>query len=332
MLEAAQRRIESELRLQEKRFEPFLVCPVCYSELSFRDEFYHCQNLSCNQSYPRLHGIPILLSETVSTFNLSAYTRHRRWRRSTWKMQLRRLIPRISANLAAKRNLNEFRRLLLAETPAPRVVVLGGARVGVGMQAVLDDERLACLESDVVVGPRTQIVFDASHTPLRSGSIDGVVVQAVLEYIPDPAETVAEIFRILKPHGIVYSEMPFLQNVHGGRYDFTRLTHLGHLRLFRCFDEIRSGSCAGPATALAWALQHLFLSFVKAPFLRDAIKIGSGLLLWPLKFFDHFLAATPGGLDSATGTYLLARKSNAVVSDRELIGKYRGAVPATEVL
>ena len=50
---------------------------------------------------------------------------------------------------------------------------------------------------------------------------------------------------MLKDDGLVYAETPFLQQVHGGPYDFTRFTHLGHRRLFRKFIELESGATAG---------------------------------------------------------------------------------------
>ncbi|HEX4169649.1 MAG TPA: methyltransferase domain-containing protein [Bryobacteraceae bacterium] len=315
-----------------KTFEPLLVCPVCHSKLNLGDVGYICQNNSCKQEYPLISRVPILVNELVSTFKTSAYRKEQHPDSGKLRKRIRSLVPRISVNLAASKKLKEFAQLLLLETPSPRVLVLGGAEVGVGMNGLLQNERIQCLESDIVIGPRTEIVFDASYIPLETESVDGVVIQAVLEYIPDPARAVAEIHRVLKPRGIVYSEMPFMQHVHGGRYDFTRLTHLGHLRMYRHFAEIRSGACAGPATALAWALQHFFLSFVRSPWQRDLTKVGTGFLFFWLKYFDYLLAHTPGGLDAATGTFLLARKTDQVIPDRELISRYRGAVPITEIL
>jgi SAM-dependent methyltransferase/uncharacterized protein YbaR (Trm112 family) len=316
----------------DNRFESLLVCPVCHTELSRDRTHYICQSNICKQEYPLIRKIPIFVTEIISTFTASAYRDDNRTRSWNVKKHLRSLVPRISVNLAASKNIGEVRNLILSDTPRPLVLVVGGAEMGAGMCGLLRDERIKCLESDIVIGTRTEIVFDASYIPLKAGSVDGVIIQAVLEYIPDPAQTVAEIYRVLKPGGIVYSEMPFLQNVHGGRYDFTRLTHLGHLRLYRQFTEIQSGACAGPATALAWSLQHFFLSFVKAPWQRDLTKVGTGLLFFWLKYFDYLLAGTPGCLDAATGTFLLARKSDRILPDRELIAKYRGAVPATEIL
>jgi SAM-dependent methyltransferase/uncharacterized protein YbaR (Trm112 family) len=313
-------------------FESLLACPICHADLYKGETSYRCQSATCSQDYPLINHIPILITESFSTFNISAYREQTRTSSGGIRKRLRPLIPRISANFAAPKKLQEFRELLLLEAPCPLVLVLGGAEIGAGMQGVLDDKRIKCLETDIVIGPRTEIVCDAGCIPIKTGSVDGVVIQAVLEYIPDPAQAVSEIYRVLKPRGIVYSEMPFMQDVHGGRYDFTRLTHLGHLRLYRHFDEIESGACAGPATALAWALQNFMLSVVKSPWQRDLMKTASGLSFFWLKYFDRFLANTPGGLDAATGTYLLARKSDGIVPDRELITKYRGAVPATAIL
>ena len=314
-------------------FESLLVCPVCHSELLLGPDSFSCTGSACRQQYPLVGRIPILLSEQLSTFRIAPYCgRLAPAPRPSWRRRLRQLVPRISGNLVARQNFKAFVARLLAQAKRPQVLILGGAERGAGISPLLDDGRLECLESDVVIGQRTQAVFDASYLPLRSSSLDGVVVQAVLEYVPDPALAVAEIFRVLKPGGIVYSEMPFLQDVHGGRYDFTRLTHLGHLRLFRQFEEIASGACAGPATALAWSLQQFFLAFVRSPWLRDGVKVATGFLFFWIRFFDYALAATPGGLDGATGTFLLAAKSDRVLSDRKLLEKYRGAVPVGDVL
>ena len=45
-----------------------------------------------------------------------------------------------------------------------------------------------------------------------------------------------------------------------------------------------------------------------------------------LKYFDSFLIDRPGTLDAASGYHFTGRKSDRVLSDRELIDLYRGAV------
>ena len=122
----------------------------------------------------------------------------------------------------------------------------------------------------------------------------------------------------------MYAETPFMQPVHMGRYDFTRYSHLGHRRLFRNFEEIRSGTTGGPGTALAWSYKYFLLSFVTARFARFFINVFTTLTSFWLKYFDYYLHKRPGSLDAAAGYYFIGRKSSHVLSDRELIASYKG--------
>ncbi|MEZ5361501.1 MAG: class I SAM-dependent methyltransferase [Bryobacterales bacterium] len=65
------------------------------------------------------------------------------------------------------------------------------------------------------------MLCDAQRIPFADATFDAVVAQAMLEHVADPVRAVGEIWRVLKP-GLVYSETPFLQQVHAGPYDFTR--------------------------------------------------------------------------------------------------------------
>ena len=93
------------------------------------------------------------------------------------------------------------------------------------MDPVVNNPAIELVETDVSFGPRTALICDAHNIPFAEGSFDGVVAQAVLEHVLDPYSCVAEIYRVLKPAGLVYVETPFMQQVHMGRYDFTRFTH-----------------------------------------------------------------------------------------------------------
>ena len=47
-------------------------------------------------------------------------------------------------------------------------------------------------------------------------------IQAVLEHVLSPESVVKEIFRVIKNDGIVYSEIPFMQQIHMGKNDFNK--------------------------------------------------------------------------------------------------------------
>jgi len=236
------------------------------------------------------------------------------------------LLPAVSCNAKAKTNYEKLAELLLKENENPRVLVVGGSIVGRGMQRILSVPFIECIESDVSFGPRTAIICDAHDIPFDSSSLDGVIVQAVLEHVVDPYRCVEEIHRVLKEEGLVYAETPFMQQVHGGKYDFSRFTHLGHRRLFRKFEEISSGAVAGPGTALAWSYQYFLLSFVKSKAGRAFVEGIVRLTSFWLKYFDYYIIDKPTTLDAASAYYFMGRKSNRVLSDRELVELYRGAV------
>jgi hypothetical protein len=136
-----------------------------------------------------------------------------------------------------------------------------------------------------------------------------------------------EIHRVLKPDGLVYSDVPFLLGVHGGRYDFARFSLLAHRRLFRGFREVSSGVSAGPGAALANAAQSFLLSFGEARSYRFAVKVLCRLSLFWLKHFDGVLARRPGGSDSALGTFFIGRKTRDDRSPRDIVADYRGSTP-----
>jgi SAM-dependent methyltransferase len=181
--------------------------------------------------------------------------------------------------------------------------------------------------SDLFLYPATNVVCDAQRIPFADETFDGVTVIAVLEHVADPERAVAEIHRVLRPGGIVLAETPFMQQVHGGAFDFTRYTDLGHRRLFRRFEEIERGACGGPGMALAWAYRYFLATLVGGSArTKRAVTAFAYLTSFWLRFFDRWLIARPEALDAASGLYFLGRKSDATIRDRALIGQYRGAV------
>jgi len=182
------------------------------------------------------------------------------------------------------------------------------------------------VESDVSFGPRTTLIADAHDLPFADGTFDGVVAQAVLEHVVDPYRCAQEMWRVLRPRGLIYAETPFMQQVHEGRYDFTRFTHLGHRRVFRGFEEIDSGAIGGPGMALGWAWAYFLMSFAGSRRARSILYALARFTAFPAKYFDYLLLGRPAALDAAAGTYFLGRRSEQVLSDRELIAQYRGAM------
>jgi SAM-dependent methyltransferase len=306
-----------------------LRCPRCGSTLRFAEESVYCQAESCGKVYPAVRGIPILVAAEKSVFNPEELVESEPFFRAGSRLGvlIDKIVPALGHNLRAKSNLHTLRCLAQEGTAIPRILVLGGSILGDGMAELLAPD-IELVETDISIGPRTQIVFDAHTIPFPDASFDAVVLQAVLEHVLDPFLVVAETFRVIKPGGIVYAEVPFMQQVHGGAYDFTRFTHLGCLRLFRHFNELASGATAGPGTSLAWAYDYFLSSFVTSPKIRILVHLICRMAAAPLKYFDSYLLRNPGGLDAASGIYFLGRRAETPLEDRELVKRYRGSNPS----
>ena len=155
-------------------------------------------------------------------------------------------------------------------------------------------------------------------------TFDCVIVQAVLEHVLEPHQCIAEIYRVLKPAGIVYGETPFMQQVHMQEYDFTRFTHLGHRWLFKNFEEIESGICCGPGMSFAWAYRAFLRSFASTKLSYFIITNFARMTSFFFKYFDYFLIDRPAAYDGASGFYFIGRKSERPITGKELIQRFRG--------
>jgi SAM-dependent methyltransferase len=197
------------------------------------------------------------------------------------------------------------------------------------MDGFITRPELELIETDVYIGPRTQVVCDAHQLPFSDGCFDGVIAQAVLEHVLDPQRVVAEIHRVLKPDGLVYAETPFMQQVHMGAFDITRFTMVGHRRLFRSFDELDAGVVCGPGTALIWSLRYFVRSLPRrSRVARKLLDRVVCLCFFWLKYLDDVLVSRPAAVDAASGTYFLGQRRDSPISDREVLASYRGSFRA----
>lgn len=315
--------------------EKRLRCPACRARLVRDGDQLRCGAQSCGKGFPLIDGVPVLLDESRSVFAIADFVGGRdttfvlqptRWERTLQRML--GMLPEISRPVGVRRNYQLLRDQLLSQTAAPRVLVVGGSILGQGLEQIAADARIELVASDVSFGPETAVICDAHDLPFEDETFDAAIVQAVLEHVVDPARCVEEVYRVLKPSGLVYSETPFIQQVHMGRYDFTRYTHSGHRRLFRHFGEVDSGLVCGPGMALAWSFEYFLLSFARSRPLRGALRAFARATAFPLKYFDPFLVRRSGAYDAASGFYFLGRKEvgRAPLSDRELLRYYKGAI------
>ncbi|MBU0517197.1 MAG: methyltransferase domain-containing protein [Proteobacteria bacterium] len=304
-----------------------LRCPICRSRLDIHDQELVCRNGDCRGRFPIKDGRPILINEQNSLFKIADIQQNDEPPappRSRLRAALGDMLPHLTNNFRSKHNYARLTGLLLERAVEPRVLVVGGRVSGAGFEVLADAPQIQLIESDASLGPRTQIIFDAHDIPLADDSVDGVVTQAMLSYVADPWRVVDEIHRVLRPGGYVYGEAGFVHRVTEGAYDFTRFTHLGLRRLFRCFDEIDSGAVLGQATVLVWSLHHFLVSFARGNRTRMILSGAGRLLFHWIKYFDHLLLDRPSAFDNALAYYFIGQKNLNSRSDAEIIATYQG--------
>jgi SAM-dependent methyltransferase len=221
-----------------------------------------------------------------------------------------------------RRNLRKLREHLLGRSAA-RVLVIGGSVRGEALDE-LEDPRIELIETDAASGPQTALICDAHALPFADATFDAVLAQCVLEHVVDPDRCVAEFHRVLLKDGLVYAETAVLQHVHCGRFVFNRYSELGHRRLFRRFHAIDSGIVDGPATVMTWSYEQLLLTIIPARRLRNAVKAFARLTSFFIKYLDYLWRDRDAALDGASAVYFFGRRSDGVLSDRDLIRLYRG--------
>lgn len=281
----------------------------------------HCP-LEGRQVFPIIHGQPILVDFADSVLDeataIDRCAPSLVSRPSGWRKRLSRLA--FGGKPRARRNAARFLQLLKTSDRDPVVLVVGGATVGDGSEALYRDTSVKIIAFDVYRSEHTHFVADAHSIPIPDGVIDAVWVQAVLEHVLSPERVVAEIYRVLRPRGLVYAETPFMQQVHEGPYDFTRLTETGHRWLFRHYECIDSGVERGPFTALLWSIRYALAGLLRSHGAATLICI---LLFW-LRYFDRLVSETYA-IDGACDIYFLGRKCDAALRPRDIIAVYAGA-------
>ena len=165
---------------------------------------------------------------------------------------------------------------------------------------------------DVFQSGTTDILASAMELPIATGSIDCCILQGLLDHVEDADSTVKECIRVLRPGGLAYAEMAFLQPYHESPIDNRRLTLRGLAQIFHPLAEVEAGIHIGPASAFAWMLRETSASLIG--FGNDLVyRRASGLIGWlvfPIKYADHVLERLPALHTVASAFYFVGRKGS----------------------
>ena len=303
-----------------------LTCPCkLKSSLTQSGSYYLCNSKDCVHSnaenaFSSIGSIPILISSSRTDTVCSEFTDVTYVQRPLSKfVGLKKIV--LGESDVTKKSCEKFVSKILENNCKPKVLVIGGGEQGLGTDKLWSDDRIEIHSIDIYASGYVDIICDAHYLPLKDEYYDGVWIQAVLEHVVEPIVVVEEIHRVLKHEGIVYAETPFMQQVHEGRYDFTRYTVLGHRYLFKRFKLLEIGGNQGPELALAWSFRYLVWSLFRNRQVARVLGILAVLLLRPLAFFT----SKKSMYDSSSTVFFLGLKSNdKPITHKELIRLYKG--------
>jgi SAM-dependent methyltransferase len=153
------------------------------------------------------------------------------------------------------------------------------------------DATVICI--DIVPGLGVDIVADAQNMPqIDSESADCALLVSVLQHLPSPQKAIDEAFRVLRPGGVIYVNVPFIFVYHRDPEDFNRFSVPGLEFLCSRFQRITSGSTRGPASTFCDLLIRflgILLSFNTDALYAAVVYCGKWALFW-IKYLDIIIA------------------------------------------
>ena len=299
--------------------ELHLVCPSCkIVEIRLEEKKYFCKK--CNHNYYIKDSFPILINfnlENVFIKENEIIFKKEKLNKSVFKEKVLNFI--YGTSVVTEDNVIKFLDKL-KKTNKKKVLVIGGATKGCGTDKLWKSKDIDITSIDVVGTENVDYIVDAHHLPFKNENFDAIWIQAVLEHVISPEIVVKEIFRVLTEGGIVYSETPFMQQIHMGKNDFTRYTASGHRYLFKSFEKINIGINGGPGTTLAWSIKYFIWSLSNE-------KIANILSIIPflfLRLVDKILSEK-ASWDSSSGFYFFGKKNTKYKFYKEELNKlYKG--------
>ena len=281
-------------------YRSIAACPACHGTLIWAEAQTGCTCDRCGLSYPILDGVPFLRVDKHGT-PVPAATPPAAPDPSLRARLLKLTDP---PDFAYKTPISRDRIPQFVEHLGPEAVILnlGSGRTSYGLRVV---------NLDIGPFPNVDVVAMGERLPVGDASLDAVITQGVLEHVPDLPATLGEIDRVLRPGGLVYHEIPFIQGFHGSPTDYRRFTLTGIGELAPGYEVLDAGVACGPSSAMLWISSEwlaMLFSFGN-DVLFKAGRRGFAWLLSPIKLADAWLEHHPHADLIASAFYIVARKS-----------------------
>ena len=292
---------------RDGRWKQSLCCPECFGELILSDRSFTCRE--CKSCFAQTaSGIPILMRpedrraiEATLARDEAADMKAEYERRSEsrgFTKAIRKLYPPepVYVNPEAP------------PLPGPRGELslwLGGA--GLHLPGFVN--------VDLVPATGVDLLANVARLPFQADSCDFIACPALLEHVPDPAQVVSEMHRVLKPGGEVDAVVPFCHPYHAYPADYSRFSREGLEKLFSGYRDVCIGIRTGPTTTVLTFLTYysklIFPVHGGNQIRRGFNRLVAGALGWamyPFKYLDKWINRLPQASVLANHFYVEAKK------------------------
>lgn len=263
------------------RLRTILRCPRCHGSLHWTATSVACE--ACSVVYPRQDGRPDFAGAAVIQTEDAAFQQERMHHRSL-RGRLYDLGQRVITSEYAP---YDHRSAFLKDIP-PHAI---GVELGSGNRRLRD----GIINIDLFMFQNVDVAADIEHVPIGTESVDYVILDSVVEHVPNPQAVVDEVWRVLKPGGRLFCVNPFLFPYHGYPAHYCNFTRDGMRYLLRRFANVTVEPHYGPSSALV-NIASEYVAVTVAGERRTAYLATRALMLlaigW-LRFLDRWLIRAP---------------------------------------
>lgn len=213
-------------------------------------------------------------------------------------------VKKIYADHNSSKTVKMVLKKLLQEIP------VNGFGLNVGSGRTKLDPRVKNME--IESAENVDFVGRVESIPLSDESIDLIITQEVLEHVEKPLVAMREMARVLKYHGKLYLQVPFIIGFHPCPNDYWRFTNEGIVLLAKDtgFIVLETGYSVGSATGFYRIAVEFFSILLSIPIhiLYRPSKAFFSLLLYPIKWLDPLLNMSSERYRISGGFYVVCEK------------------------
>ncbi len=110
------------------------------------------------------------------------------------------------------------------------------------------------IEVDAAVFRNTDLLADAHTLPFRDGVFQAAIVLNAFEHYREPRQVARELYRVLRPGGMLLVHTAFMQPLHEAPWHFYNCTRYGLQQWFEAFetDTLHVSANFSPGHSIAW--------------------------------------------------------------------------------